>query len=256
MKKINLLFLLIVIPVFLANAQDSIVPAKKNKWHFLIEPYLMFPNMNGTAGIGNLPDASFNSDPGDIFSHLQIGGMLYFEAHNNNWAITTDLLYMKLTQDVPANQVIISGNAKVSEFLWELTGFYKIVSWFEVGAGARLYSIHPEMEMNYKTGLKSDTTRSESLTKTWVDPIIATRFKFFTKTKWIAEVRGDIGGFGIGSKFAWQVQADAGYKFVKWFQATIGYRYIDVNYEKGSGSDRFLYDVATFGPTLRFGFTF
>lgn len=115
----------------MAQSQDTIVPKKNNKWHFLAEPYLMFPTMNGTAGIGNLPDASFNLNPGDIFSHLQVGGMLYLEAQNDKWAITTDLLYMKLKEDIPATTIIISGNATVSELLWEVTGFYKIVSWLD-----------------------------------------------------------------------------------------------------------------------------
>jgi len=33
-----------------------------------------------------------------------------------------------------------------------------------------------------------------------------------------------------------------------------GYRFISVDYEKGSGSDRFLYDMDTFGLIVRFGF--
>ena len=75
------MFLFLVLGT-ISYAQDT--TAAKNKWHYLAEPYVVFPNMNGTAGQGNLPDADVKADAGDIFSHLQFGAMLYFEAHNDN----------------------------------------------------------------------------------------------------------------------------------------------------------------------------
>ena len=34
----------------------------KNKWHFLLEPYMMFPNMQGTTGLGDLPNAEVDEN--------------------------------------------------------------------------------------------------------------------------------------------------------------------------------------------------
>jgi len=67
---------------------------------------------------------------------------------------------------------------------------------------------------------------------------------------------GDIGGFGIGSEFAWQWQAYAGYRFTKLFQVTAGYRRVSMDYGKGESDNRFVYDMATFGPVVRMGFSF
>ena len=79
-------------------AQDT---ANQNtKWMFLIEPYMMFPNMKGTVGLGNLPDADVDQDPGDILSKFNIGAMLYAEAHKGRWTISSDFTYMKLGADV------------------------------------------------------------------------------------------------------------------------------------------------------------
>jgi hypothetical protein len=72
----------------------------------------------------------------------------------------------------------------------------------------------------------------------------------------LLQFRGDIGGFGVGSDFSWQIQANAGYRFSKLFQATIGYRVIGINYDKGEGMDRFVYDVDTYGPVIHTGFNF
>jgi hypothetical protein len=67
---------------------------------------------------------------------------------------------------------------------------------------------------------------------------------------------GEIGGFGIGSDLAWQMQVYAGYQFSKLFQITGGYRIISLDYETGTGQDRFMYNVDTSGPVVRFGFNF
>jgi hypothetical protein len=90
----------------------------------------------------------------------------------------------------------------------------------------------------------------------WVDPFIVARIKSDPARKFIYQLRGDIGGFGIGSDLAWQVQAYAGYRFSKLFQMTVGYRYIGMDYDKGSDENRFLYDIDTFGPVVRVGFNF
>ena len=57
-----------------------------------------------------------------------------------------------------------------------------------------------------------------------------------------------------GSDFTWQVQADAAYRFSKLFQLGLGYRALGIDYESGSGQDRFLFDMDTFGPVLKFTF--
>lgn len=253
--KIPLIIGCLLASTLFVKAQDTL--SVKNKWSFLAEVYLMFPNMSGTVGLGDLPDASVDASPGDVFSHLQMGAMFYLEAGKGKWSITSDFLYMSLEQDVSANSIINSGKAGAKQTAWELAGLYKINAWLEAGAGARWNSMNGELELNIKSlPPGTEITRSKSLTRSWVDPILVTRIKVPLKGKWLLQLRADIGGFGTGSEFAWQAQLDAGYKFSKLFQATLGYRYIDINYEKGLDEDRFLYDVSTFGPVIRFGFNF
>jgi hypothetical protein len=54
----------------------------------------------------------------------------------------------------------------------------------------------------------------------------------------------------------WQLQADLGYRPSKSWFLSFGYRVIDVDYESGSGADRFKYDMQTFGPVAKIGFNF
>lgn len=250
---------LILLPVFLifvltSAAQDS--KSSKQKWNFLAEPYLMFPNLKGTTGVGNLPDAELDADPSDIFKNFKIGAILYLEMANDKWAFSSDLIYLNLDADVEPRTLINSGNVNVKQFLWEFGGLRKLLPWLEAGIGGRINSLKTEANLETKNIGGGTTKRSKSMTQTWFDPIIIARIKSEQDKKFIYQFRGDLGGFGVGSDFAWQLQLYAGYRFSKLFQATAGYRILSVDYSKGSGDDRFLYDMDTFGPVIRFGFNF
>jgi len=235
-------------------AQDSTVV--QNKWTFLVEPYIMLPSLNGVAGLGTLPDANVDASASDIFNHLQFGAMLFVEAHHGKWSIGSDILYMHLNQDVtPDNTLINSGTVDMKQLGWEISGLYAFLPWLDAGAGARLNNIEGAADLNVNTFPPGTTVQmSKDLTETWVDPIIIVRLKNSESSKLITQLRADVGGFGIGSTLAWQVQANVGYRFSKLFTTTMGYRYLSVDYENGSGEERFLYDIDSFGPVVRFGF--
>ncbi len=97
-RKTYFYWIVIVICVMRANslsAQDTAMVAAqdttmaKSKWHFLLEPYMMFPNMHGTTGLGGLPNAQLDEDPGDIFKNLQFGAMFYAEANKGFWTVSS-----------------------------------------------------------------------------------------------------------------------------------------------------------------------
>lgn len=67
-------------------------------------------------------------------------------------------------------------------------------------------------------------------------------------------LRGDIGGFGVGSDLAWQVHGKAGYRFSELFGLDLAYRVISMDYEKGDPG--FVYDMRIFGPELGLVFHF
>ncbi len=241
-------------------AQDSLAakqPATtKKNWNFLAEVYLMFPNMNGKSGLGTLPEVDVDASPGDIFDKLQIAAMLYFEAAKDRWAFSSDLIYMSLKQDIKTGPVIQSGEANAKQFAWELAGMRRLLPILEAGIGLRLNSMKMGIDLVHNNVGGGTTNRSRSTTETWVDPFIVARIKSDPAKKFIYQLRGDIGGFGVGSDFAWQIQAYAGYRFSKLFQITAGYRVLGMDYDKGSGEDRFLYDMDIFGAIVRFGFNF
>ena len=86
-------------------------PVTEKKWNVLTEIYLLFPYMDGETGVGNRIALPVDASAGDIFSKLKFGGMLYVEAHNNKWAITSDILYMNLNQEVTGKHTITFRNS-------------------------------------------------------------------------------------------------------------------------------------------------
>jgi hypothetical protein len=230
--------------------------APEKKWYFLTDIYLMFPYMDGETGAGDLLSVPVDANPRDIFSKLKIAGMLYFEAHNDKWAITSDLVYMNLKQEVTPGTLFHSGEVTAKEFIWEQAGFYRIIHFWEVGAGGRLTNIGIDIDARRNVFPAGTEEVKASGSKTWFDPVIITRLSADIYDKWLFKFSGDIGGFGIGSDLTWQLQAYAGYRFGKVFQLTAGYRILSIDYDKGVDEERFIYNVDTFGPVIRFGFNF
>jgi len=236
------------------NLQAGQKEDTENKWGFLIEPYLLIPYMSGNIGLRNLPEVEVDANPGDIFSKLQFGGMLYLEAHNDDWAITSDLLYMNLGQDVTPGIIISSGNVNAQQWAWEFAGLYRILPFFEAGIGGRLNNIQAGLDINRKEIGGETTLIGSEMSETWVDPVILIRVNGDTKNKWLFQFRGDVGGFGIGSDFSYQAQGFVGYRFTRLFQLTTGYRVLGMNYDKGTGENRFRYHMNIFGPVIKLGF--
>jgi hypothetical protein len=248
----------LVLPTLLAamaagslHAQD----AKRGGWNFLVEPYLMFPNMKGEVGIADLPPASVDEDPSDIFSHLQMGAMVYFEANNGRWMFSSDLLYMDLESDLTPKEGVIEGKAQMSQVGFELAAMRRLSDWFELGISAVYNKIDADVDMTFDTVLGT-STRSVSLTEDWIDPTVVMRGTFPLGARWRAQLRGNIGGFGVGSDVFWQLQADVVYRHSDQWQFTFGYRLIDYAYDQGDGLDRFRYDMQKFGPVLKVGNSF
>lgn len=238
------------------NAQ--IYNDSSHKYKIYVEPYIMFTSMSGTTAIGNLPPTFVCIPASKVFSYLKIGGMLYAEVHNDKLAFTSDLFYAYLTEDASTKNNIISGTANLKQFLWELEGLYRLAPWLEAGVGARINSITAGVNINYNPPFGGNSiSGSAQRTNIWVDPLIVTRLKTVIHDKWLLQLRADIGGFGIGSQFAWQLQPDIFYRASKLLQVGVGYRAISMNYNNNkSGSDYFLYDMQEYGPQIRIGFNF
>lgn len=245
-----------VITFLLSGSSEIMAQDGLKKWHYRIEPYLMFPGMSGQTGVAGLPLADVDASASDIFSKLQMGFMLNLEAGNGTWAINSDFLFMDLEEELSASSLINGGTVSAKQMGWEVAAFRRVAPWLEFGVGGLLNSMEGEMNIDQKQVGGGSVKRTGKQSKTWFDPMLITRLSTEGNKKFFAQLRAELGGFGIGSTFAWQVQGIAGYRFSKLFDMSVGYRAISLDYQDGDGVKAFVYDVTTSGPMLRFGFNF
>jgi len=86
----------------------------------------------------------------------------------------------------------------------------------------------------------------------WFDPYVGLRTRYnFNKTFYTA-VRGEIGGFGVGSDLMWQVEGVVGINLTHCIFTEVGYRALGVDYN----NDGLLFDAVTHGPQITTGITF
>ena len=86
----------------------------------------------------------------------------------------------------------------------------------------------------------------------WVEPFIGGRVRWDLNDKLAFIVRGDAGGFGIGSAsdLLWQVAGSVDFQLSKNISLNAGYRMIDLDYSRGRGSNELGIDLQAKGPFL------
>ena len=111
---------------------------------------------------------------------------------------------------------------------------------FDITGGGRVWQL--DYEMN-QIGGPSLVDESE----TWFDPVVGGRMLLDLPHGFGLELRGDVGGFGVGSEFAWNIEVAFKAELADNIGAEIGFRHLQSRYETGSGSDFFEWDIASAG---------
>jgi hypothetical protein len=197
--------------------------------------------MSGTAGVRGLTsDVTVSSS--DIFNALDFGAMLYVELHNDQWAFALDGQYMDLGQSGTTRLGTVDVDLKQSGLM--AAGYRRIKPWAEAMLGFQFNTIKGSLKRGGPVAVDLSDEQS------WIDPYLGTRLTLPRKDKWRFGFNGFIGGFGVGSDFAWQVYPNLGYRFNNLFELNGGYRAIYMDYKHGSGNDEFTYKMTTSGPQL------
>ena len=238
----------------LATATMLATPAAAAGWDIVATPYFMAPNMDGKMGIRRF-DATVDASPSDVFSNLNWGIMGSLEANNGDWGFNLDVNYMNLDATDDDRRLSVNGHqAAYTAILLKRVHRY---AW--VYAGARYNDLGVDLECKggctipvALRGTQADRSRS----KGWVDPLVGFRAELPFNDTLDLTVIADVGGFGAGSKISVNVWPQLGIRIGGSSKAMVGYRIIYVDYESGTGPDRFLYDVTTFGPTIGVQFRF
>jgi hypothetical protein len=229
----------------LAQSQSS-SGKSADQWQFTMAPYFMLPWMNGTSAVRG-HEVKVDVGPGDIFDTLQFGVMGYFEARKAKWGIGADVVYMALGTDTDQP----SANVDFNQGAYAFTGLRQLNEKVDLLFGARWNVLQGKLD--FKGPLVQGTFKD---TKQWVDPIVGLKFKQRLGGRLHFSMQADIGGFGAGSDFAWQLLPLIGTDVGKRGTLGFGYRVLGMDYSTGSGNQLFKYDVITQAFVLGAAFHF
>jgi len=224
--------------------------SKEGNWDFNLAPlYLWMVNMDGDMVLGPV-DTGVTIPFEDIFDNLEAILTFHFEGvHRSNWGFFLDLSYIDINSSQSAGPLQLS--IDFVSVLAEAGGYYRFGEGphaFDVLAGIRYTKLEPDVAFT------TPDLPLFSKTFDWVDPIVGLRYIYSFNEKWLLNLRGDIGGFGVGSDFTWNAIGFIQWQPWKYAAILAGYRALDQDYETGSGADRFKYDMMLHGPVLAVNF--
>lgn len=236
--------------VLLGLALLAAAPAHAEGWTHEIAPYMWGAAMSGTTGVADV-EADVSMSFGDILSNLDLGFMGAYRGTNDKFEITLDTIYMSLGADGKGPNGLLKADATMDQGALEADAGYRVSERFTVYGGLRYNDIQSDVKVTGPLG-----THKASLSENWVDPVIGAHYTLPINDKWSTTLKGDVGGFGVGSDFAWQGMLSVRWQSTPTFGVLAAYRYIDMNYENGKGANYFKYDMAMSGPALGVVFTF
>jgi hypothetical protein len=252
----------------LASGQAGEFPAPpylSSPWKFELAPYLWLPAMHGDLTVRDRTidvDLDLDDTLELIFDSLKFAFMGRFEARKGNLLLTLDLFYFDMEDDGPTAlglETQVSSQLLFVEFgagyrlgTWPLSpDVYPALS-FDFLAGGRYVSLEAGLKIGGGPFGGIDVDRDVN----WIDPFVGGRLLLTLSERVSLAVRGDAGGFGVGSELTWNLIGNVQYHLSRTVSLGMGYRAFSIDYEKGSGNDRFRYDVLMHGPALGAAFHF
>lgn len=179
------------------------------------------------------------------------GFLGHFEAHHGPWSFAFAPMFVNL--DLTGTESGgVDAEVELRVRVHEAFVAHDLGRNWNGFAGARYYDLDTTADLS----IGGAPVGSLGSGRSWVDPIVGLRFHDELDEHWSVRARADIGGFDVGSDFAWSASAFAGYRFNSCTAAWLGYRALSVDFSRGSGSSELAYDLTLAGPILGVSFSF
>ncbi|MER9200892.1 hypothetical protein NKJ28_27520 [Mesorhizobium sp. M0145] len=118
---------------------------------------------------------------------------------------------------------------------------------FDALAGARVWYISNDVTVQY-AGFS--LSREEDFG--WVDPVIGARAFYNITDRLSVMAQADIGGFGVGADFTWQVLGIVNYLLTDHFSVSAGYKHLAIDHD----DEGYVFDATLSGPVLGITYRF
>ena len=220
-------------------------------WDVDVTVYGWAAGLDGTLAVGER-EAAVEVTSKELLGALDFALMTGVAATSDRWVIDGVYDFADLGRDVElvtiqafpgvdpnvsvdAEQIIVHGSLG-----------YRVTENVDLLGGFRSYHLSSSLDANIG--------QLASASVGWVDPILGARYRRALGERWRIGLRGDVGGFGAGSEFAWYVNAFASRQFTDLIALTFGYRVWD--FERESDSEIVEFDATLAGGAIGVTFSF
>ena len=217
--------------------------------------YLFATGVEGESQIGNVTtDVDLGFD--DILENLDMGLMGYIEHRRGKWSYIGDIAYLKLSADKSTasdNILKVELDAEFEQTVFEGFVGYRILEreldTADLGLDLLVGARYTELEIDLSSeaallGLSTAADRSQD--EDWTDTVLALRLQYGGRKGWGSTFWVDVGDGSDSSSE--QFMALATYRGDGSWRFYGGYRYLNLEYETGSGTSEFAVDLDYTGP--------
>lgn len=252
----------------LASVRLALEPDGAATWNAQAEAMLWFPALNGDLGLSD--SVGFDIDLIDA-SEVRLAPAGQVTLRRGRWSAHADGFVFGLDDEAVAstgftlNDVTVEPGDNVRyDIDWAsftLAGGYRLFGhdfqsdqpWCTVAepeaipadgvgvfidayAGARLHTL------DFRLGSVADGLIIDR-DETWIDPLAGLRLAVDLPRGFGFDLQSDLGGFGVGSDFAWNIEVGFFWQPAPNLAAEIGFRHLQIDYER----DDFNWDITTAG---------
>jgi hypothetical protein len=275
-----------------SGAYDMPMAAESSGWQFRATPYVWIPGVSGDVAVrGNPVNIDFNvfdvfdsgSSGVDLDSLAALMG--YLEISKGRWSVYGDLIWGNfglsgdaVSQRNPTANLTLSAGANAGldyeTTIVESGVAYEVANWsraqsstaLDLLGGARYWNQQLDLSLAVtgavdfgRLGLERSGSRAVARSGTidWVDPFVGFRVRHELSPGQELQFLGDVGGFGVGSDFSWQLFAGYSFDFSVWqstLHGLVGYRALAVDYSDGNGTNANSIDLVLHGPVAGLSF--
>jgi hypothetical protein len=240
--------------------------AAGEKWWFAIDFSLWLPGISGDVGVAGVTthvDSSFVDILDDTDSVIGLAGEFAFGRGKLGGYVNG--FWSKMGQEVadPAGTIDITSDMAIVGFgVSYEAGRWPMEFTARDGQPARDLTLtayaggrYSAVSLDIDHPVLPDRDRS----KDWVDPILGGGVLFPFAQEWSMMARGEVGGFGAASDFAWAAALLFSWDFhIKELPSSLQFGYMAVgdDYSTGSGPTQFEWDTILHGLVLNFEIRF
>jgi hypothetical protein len=270
--------------LMLADAAPVARPRISDRWSVSFAPYIWLAavdtEITTDSGAPRNASAESNVDFADVLEELDFAFLGHLEARKQRWALFADAIYMRISSNGQTNAFSIGPLAvsptnidvEIETTILEFGVAYRVAEWqvgsdganaptvaLELLGGGRFISLDVEaktaIELTGPLGIISRQIKLDlSPTIEFVDPIIGARLFAEIGPRWRLGLRGDVGGFGLGSEFTWNMVASATYRAWDNVDLLFGYRAMSIDLEDDDPRLNIDLDLTLHGPLIAAAF--